>query len=321
MSTRRLLIGAALATSGFGPAYAQAPSWPQRQVRFVVAFAPGGFTDLLARVVAEHLSEVLGQPVVVENRAGAGGNVGAQVMARAAPDGYAALVTASGFSINLSLFGNPGYAAEQFQPVAVVAGTPTMFVVRADSPIRTLGDLVEAARRRALNYGSGGVGSAGHMLTELLFRRAGGTDATHVPYGGGAQSLAAMQAGTIAMVATPLPAVIGQIQGGQIRGIAVTSERRSQVLPDVPTAVESGFDFIVDANWVAIFFPAGAPPAVMERANAGVQRALERPALRQRLAAMGFEPIGGDLSAAQAFVAGETARWRDIVRTVEVRID
>ena len=290
-------------------------------MRFVVAFAPGGFTDVIGRLLAEHLGDTWGQTVVVENRGGAGGNVAAQLMARATPDGYSALVTSGAFAINLSLSRNPGYRAEQFLPAAVVAGTPNLFVVRADSPIRTLRDMVETARRRPLNYRTAGVGVAAHLSAELLFKRAGGTDATHVPYAGAGPAMLALLAGNIDVVATSLPSAVPQIRGGQARGIGVTSERRNQALPNVPTIAEAGFEPIVDVAWVAMFFPAGTPAGVLVRATADVRRVMERPVFQQGLASMGFEPIGGDLAAARAFVANETVMWRDIVRTVNVQID
>jgi len=324
MTTRRLFLGAAIAAPAspafLAPAFAQA-AWPQRSVRFVVGFAPGGFTDVIARLLAEHLGEAWGQSVIVENRGGAGGNVAAQQMARATPDGYTALVTSGAFAINVSLSRNPGYRPDQFVPAAVVAGTPNLFVVRADSPIRSLRDMVETARRRPLTYGTAGVGVAAHLSAELLFRRAGAADATHVPYSGAGPAMLALLAGTIDVVATSLPSAVPQIQGGQARGIGVTSERRNQALPDVPTIAEAGFEPIVDVAWVAVFYPTGTPQPVLERVNADVQRAMARPAFQQRLAAMGFDPIGGDLARAQAYVASEIALWRDIVRTVNVQID
>ena len=321
MTTRRLLIGAALAAPAFGPAFAQAPAWPQRPVRFVVAFAPGGPTDLLARQIAEQLAEIWGHAVVVENRGGAGGRVGTQAVARATPDGYTTLVNGSTFASNLSVSRNPGYSAEDVLPAAVIAGTPSIFVTRADGPIRTLGDLVETARRRPVNYGTGGVGSGNHLLTELLFRRAGGADATHVPYSGAAPAISALLAGDIDLVMTVLPTAVSHIRGGRVRGLAVTSERRNQTLPDVPTVAEAGFPPIVDTVWIAVFFPAATPRAVLERMNADVQSVLERPALQQRLAAVGFDPVGGDLATTQAFIASEVAKWREIVPTVGVQID
>lgn len=321
MPTRRLLVGAALAAPALGSAFAQAPAWPQRAMRLVVAFAPGGPTDLLGRALGEQLAEIWGQPVIIENRGGAGGRVGTQSVARAAPDGYTGLINGSTFASNLSVSRNPGYSADDVLPAAVIAGTPSIFVTRADGPIRTLGDLVETARRRPLNYGTGGVGSGNHLLTELLFRRAGGADATHVPYTGAAPAIAALLAGDIDLVMTVLPTAVSHIRGGRVRGLAVTSERRSATLPDVPTVAEAGFPPIVDTVWIAVFFPAGTPRAVLERVNADVQRVLERPAFQQRLAAMGFDPVGGDLATTQAFITAEVAKWREIVPTVGVQID
>lgn len=320
MTTRRVLLGAALAAPALRPAGAQG-SWPERPVRFVVAFAPGGFADLIGRLLAEHLTEVWRQPVVVENRGGAGGNVAAQLMARAVPDGYTALVTTGAFAINPSLSRNPGYRPEDFAVASVVAGTPNLFVVRADSPVRTLADLVELGKRRPLNYGTAGVGVAAHLSAELLFKRVGGVDAQHVPYSGAGPAMLALLAGNIDMVAASLPSCIAQVQAGQARGLAVTSEARNGALPDVPTVAESGFEPIVDVAWVAVLFPAAVPQAVRERVNADVNRVMARPAFQARLAATGFDPIGGSLEQAGAYVANEVRSWREVVRTVGVTID
>ena len=318
MTTRRLLLGAALAAPAFAPALAQAPAWPQRTVRFVVAFAPGGVVDIIGRLLAEQLGEVWGQTVVVENRPGAGGNLGTQVVGRAAPDGYTALVNSSTFATNLSTFRNPGYTAEEFAAASVVAGTPQLLVVRADSPIRTLADLVETARRRPVTYGTPGVGSPNHFLTELLFRRAGGTDTTHVPYAGAGPAMTALLAGDIDVAAAAVSSAMATVRAGRARGIAVMAERRSQVMPEVPTVAEAGFEPLVDIVWVGVFFHAAAPRPALERTNADIRRVMERPAFQQRLATTGFEPIGGDLPTTQRFVASEIAKWQDIVRTLGV---
>lgn len=321
MTTRRLLLGAALAAPSFTPAAAQAPAWPQRPVRLVVAFAPGGFVDVVARLLAEQLGDIWGQPVVVENRAGAGGNVAAQAMARATPDGYSALITTTAFAINLSLSRNPGYGAGQFQAAGVVAGTSTVFAVRAESPVRTLRDLVETAQRQRVTYATPGVGTPPHLSAELLFRRVGGVEATHVPFPGTGPGMTALMGGNVDVLLGGVASTVGQIRGGRVRGIAVTSARRSRVLPDVPTVAESGFEPIVDTTWVGMLFPAGTPSAVLERANAAMRQAMERPAFQERLAATGLEAIGGDLPTTQAFLAHEIATWRDTVRTVGVQTD
>jgi tripartite-type tricarboxylate transporter receptor subunit TctC len=317
-TTRRILIAGALAAPAAG--FAQTP-WPQRNVRFVVAFAPGGFADLIGRGLAEQLGPLWGQAVVVENRGGAGGNVAAQQIARAAADGYTALVTTGAFAINPTLSRNPGYRPEEFRVASVVAGTPNLFVVRADSPIRTMRDLLETARRRPLNYGTAGVGVAAHLSAELFFKRAGGADAQHVPYTGAGPAMLALLAGSIDMVATSLPSAVAQVQAGQARGLAVTSERRNAALPDVPTVAEAGFEPIVDVAWVAVLFPAAVPEAVLARVNADITRVLAMPAFQQRLAQQGFEPIGGDVAQVNEYVAREVASWRDIVRAINVQVD
>ena len=317
MMQRRLLLGAAIAATG---AQAQA-AWPERTVRLVVAFAPGGFADIIGRLLAEYLGEAWRQTVIVENRGGAGGNVAAQQISRATPDGYTALVTTGAFAINPSLSRNPGYRPEDFATAAVVAGTPNLFVVRADSPARTLRDLVEAGRRRPLNYGTAGVGVAAHLSAELLFKRAGGVDAQHIPYTGAGPAMLALLAGTVDMVATSLPSAVAQVVAGQARGLAVTSATRNGAMPDVPTVAEAGFEPIIDLAWVAVLYPAAVPAAVLAKVNTDVARALAQPGFRARLAAAGFEPIGGSVEAANAYVADEVRSWREVVRTIGVSIE
>ncbi len=324
MTTRRTLLGTALATSALPavvmPAMAQ-PAWPERPVRFVVAFAPGGFADQIGRMLGEQLGPIWRHTVVVENRGGAGGNVAAQQIARATPDGYTALVTTGAFAINPTLSRTPGYRPEEFAVAAVVAGTPNLFVVRADSPARTLRDLVEMAKRRPLNYGTAGVGVAAHLSAELFFKRLGVPDAQHIPFTGAGPAMLALLAGTIDMVATSLPSAVPQVQGGQARGLAVTSDRRNVAMPDVPTVGEAGFEPIVDLAWVGVMFPAGVPAPILRKVNEDVTRVMANPGFQQRLAAAGFDPIGGDVERVNAYVAEEVRTWREIVRMINIQID
>ena len=320
MTTRRRLIGAtpALLVPGFAAAQG---SWPERPVRFVVAFAPGGFADLIGRMLAEYLGEAWRQTVVVENRGGAGGNVAAQQMARVAPDGYTALVTTGAFAINPRLSRNPGYKPEDFAVAAVVGGTPNLFVVKADSPARTMRDLVEIGRHRPINYGTAGVGVAAHLSAELLFKRAGGVDAQHIPFTGAGPAMLALLAGTVDMVATSLPSAVPQVQGGQARGLAVTSAVRNSTMPEVPTVAEAGFEPLVDVAWVAVLYPATVPQAVLTKVNADITRVMALPAFQRRLAAAGFDPIGGTVPQVTTYVADEVRNWREIVRTIAIQID
>ena len=320
MTTRRILLGTALALPAMRSASAQG-AWPERTVRLVVAFAPGGFADLIGRSLGEQLAPMWRQSVVVENRGGAGGNVAAQQIARAAPDGYTALVTTGAFAINPTLSRAPGYRPEEFRTAAVVAGTPNLFVVRADSPIRSMRDLVELGRRRPINYGTAGVGVAAHLSAELFFKRVGGVDAQHVPYTGAGPAMLALLAGTVDMVATSLPSAVAQVQSGQARGLAVTSATRNGAMPDVPTVAEAGFEPIIDLAWVAVMFPAATPEPILRKVNEDVARVLAVPAFQQRLAQQGFDPIGGDLRTVNEYVANEVRSWRDIVRSINIQID
>ncbi|WP_368415509.1 Bug family tripartite tricarboxylate transporter substrate binding protein [Falsiroseomonas sp.] len=320
MTTRRILLGTAVALPALRNASAQG-AWPERTVRLVVAFAPGGFADLIGRSLGEQLAPMWRQSVVVENRGGAGGNVAARQIARAAPDGYTALVTTGAFAINPTLSREPGYRPEEFKVAAVVAGTPNLFVVRADSPIKSMRDLVELGRRRPINYGSAGVGVAAHLSAELFFKRVGGVDAQHIPYTGAGPAMLALLAGSIDMVATSLPSAVAQVQSGQARGLAVTSATRNRAMPDVPTVAEAGFEPIIDLAWVAVMFPAATPEPILRKVNEDVARVLAVPAFQQRLSQQGFDPIGGDLPTVNAYVANEVRSWRDIVRSINIRID
>jgi tripartite-type tricarboxylate transporter receptor subunit TctC len=325
MTSRRTLLAAALAVPPLAApalreAMAQAP-WPERPVRFIVGFAPGGPADIIGRFLAEALTEAWRVPVVVENRGGAGGSIAAQQVQRMAADGYTALVTTSAFAVNPGLQRNPGYRAEDYACATVVAGTPNLIVVRADSPARTLADLIEIGRRRPLNFGSGGIGTTGHLTIENLLRNIAKVDAQHIPFAGGGPAMTALASGQIDLVSTALPGAVGMAQGGVVRGLAVTSARRVASLPDVPTLSEAGFDHVPDLAWVGVFFPAATPSAVLDRVNADTNRVLSQPAFRARIAAAGFEPIGGGVAESQAFVAAELRRWAEVIRALNINPD
>jgi tripartite-type tricarboxylate transporter receptor subunit TctC len=318
MIARRLILGGALALPGL--ARAQAP-WPDRPVRFVVAFAPGGPADIIARLLAQALSEVWPHPVVVENRGGAGGNIAAQQVGRAAPDGITALITTSAFAVNPSLSRNAGYRPEDFAVASVVAGTPNIFCVKGDGEVKTLRELVELGRRRPLNFGSAGVGSTPHLSAENLLKRVARVDAQHIPFTGAGPAMTAAIGGQIDMASVALPAAVQLVQSGRARGLAVTSAQRVAALPDVPTVAEAGFEPIVDLTWVCVLFPAAVPEPVLEKVNADVNRLLAAPAFLQRLAATGFDPVGGSRAEATRFVTTELRRWGEVVRALDVSVD
>ncbi|WP_439595494.1 tripartite tricarboxylate transporter substrate-binding protein [Falsiroseomonas sp.] len=320
MIGRRPVLGAALAVPALGTTWAQG-SWPDRPVRFVVAFAPGGPADIIARLLAHALRELWPHPVLVENRGGAGGNVAAQAVGRAAADGYTALVTTSAFAVNPSLSRNAGYRPADFAVAALVAGTANLFAVRAESEIRTLGDLVALGRRRPVNFGSAGVGSTPHLSAENLLKRVAGVEAQHIPYAGAGPAMTALLGGQIDLTSVALPAAIQMVQGGRARGLAVTSAARVPALPEVPTVTETGFGSIVDLTWVCLLFPAAVPDGILERVNADIGRLLAQPAFLAQLAATGFDPIGGTRAEAGRYVADEIRRWAEVVQALRLSID
>ncbi len=298
-----------------------AGAWPDRPVRLVVGFAPGGPADIVARVLADPLSRTWSQPAVVENRGGAGGNLAAQQVARARPDGATALVTTSAFAVNPSLSRNAGYAPDDFLPAAVIAATPNLLVVRPEMEARTLQELIARGRRQPFNFGTAGIGTTPHLSAERLLRLQAGIDAQHVPFTGAGPALTAVLGGQIEMASVALPAAVEMVRQGTLRGLVVTGARRVPSVPDVPTAAESGFPEVEDTTWVALLFPAGTPPAVLGKANADIRRVLDEQDVRRRLAAAGFDPVGLDLENSAAFVRRETERWGAVIRSLGVALD
>lgn len=318
MIARRTFLGSALALPAIASAQA---AWPERPVRFTVAFAPGGPADIIGRLLAQALSEIWPHPVVVENRGGAGGNIAAQAVSRMAPDGLNALVTTSAFAVNPSLSRNAGYRPQDFAVASVVAGTPNLFAVRTESEVRTLRDLVEIGRQRPVNFGSAGIGSTPHLSAENLLKRIARVEAEHIPFTGAGPALTAALGGQIDMASVALPAAVPIVQSGRARGLAVTSARRVAALPDVPTVAEAGFDPIVDLTWACVLFPAGVPEHVLEKVNSDINRLLTQPTFLARLAATGFDPIGGSRAEGTQFVTSELQRWGEIVRALSVSMD
>ena len=313
--------GAALLPRAVAAQAPGSPGWPDRTVRLAVAFAPAGPADLVARIVGDRLSQVWGQAAVIENRAGAGGNIGAQLVARARPDGLTALVTTSAFAVNPSLSRNAGYRPEELVAAALMASTPNLLAVRPDSPARDIAGLIEMARRQPLNFGTAGVGTTPHLSAERLFRLLAKVDAQHIPFTGAGPALTAVLGGQLELASVALPAAMEMVRGGGIRALAVTGARRSAALPEVPTLEEQGFPGVDDVTWTAMFFPAATPGAIVTKANADVELALADPATRRRLEAVGFDAMGGSVDAAAAYVATETRRWGEVVRAVGITLD
>lgn len=317
---RRPLIGA-LATL---PAFARAEeAYPSRPVRMVVNFPPGGTTDIAARIYAERLQARLGQPVPVENRGGATGNIGAEAVVRAAPDGYTVLSTAvSPAAINYALFGaRMPYKPEDLAAVGLYLRVPNVIMVHPSEPIRTIQELVETAKARPgqLNYGSAGSGGSPHMAMEMFLMRTG-TRMTHVPFRGAGPMLIEAVAGRLQASVDNIPSCIGHIRDGRLRALAVTGATRSSVLPEVPTLAETVVPGFEATAWFGMQAPAQTPRAAIDRLGAEIDAISKEPMVRSKLAELGAElpaltPDGGTTPAAfEAFIKAEIAKWAEVVR-------
>jgi tripartite-type tricarboxylate transporter receptor subunit TctC len=317
--TRRAALAACLLPAA--PAFAQ--GWPTRPLRLVVPFPPAGTTDIAARILAERLAARLGQPVAVENRAGAGGNVGSDVVAKAEPDGYTLLMqTISSGAINYALYGaRMPYRPEDLAAVGLMLRVPNLIFVTNALPVRSLADLVALARREPgrLNIGSSGAGTSLHMTGELLKLEAR-VDITHVPFRGAGPMLAEIIAGRVEVGVDNLPSVIGHAREGRLRALAVTTATRSPALPEVPTTAEAGFPGVEATAWFGVQAPARTPRAIVERIGAEIDAIVREPATAARIADLGgmppaLTPTGGTSPAAfEAFIRDEVTRWSEIVR-------
>ena len=316
------LAAGAVAAAAPGP---RAQTWPDRPIRLVVPFPPGGAPDIMGRALAEkRLQALLGQPVGVDNKAGAAGGLGADLVAKAPADGHTILLgTISTHAINASLYPNLPYNhIKDFAPLTLLGSVPNVLSVTNAFPARTVAELVAYAKANPgkVNFGSAGSGSTLHMSGEL-FRIAAGIDIQHVPYRGSAPAVADLVSGQIQMMFDNAPSAIPQVKGGRIRALAQTGARRSPLLPDVPTMVESGFADFVVAGWAGLFAPAATPATILDRLHAALVEALGSGDVKARL-----EPLAVDLQpmsrvAFAAFVETETKRWGDLVRRANIKVE
>jgi tripartite-type tricarboxylate transporter receptor subunit TctC len=295
-----------------------------RPIRLVVPFTPGGSTDILARALAPKLAAALGQNVIVDNKPGAGGSLGAAEVANAAPDGQTLLMGHIGtLAVNVSLYPKLAYdPVKSFTPVAWVARVPNVLVVSASSGMTSLKDLVSRAKAKPgqLSYSSGGNGSAAHISFEYFKLRAG-IFMAHIPYRGTAPSVTDLISGQVDTTFTGTPAVLPHIRSGRLRALAVSSPQRIAALPEVPTVAESGYPGFEADQWYGIVAPAGTPPAVVARLNAEINKALALPEVAQQLAAEGAVPVPGPPQAFGELIAREIPRWREVIQAGNVKID
>jgi len=314
--TLRHLTACALAACTLLPAVAQEARFPERPINFVVPFSPGGPTDVMARLIAAELTTVLGQSVIVENRPGAGGNIGADHVARAKPDGYTLLFGTSGpLAINHSLYRNITYnPATSFAPVIRVGHLPNVLVVHPDLSAGSVQELValDKAKPASLNYASSGNGASSH-LAGVLFNNMAGTQLQHIPYKGSTPAIADMLGGQLDFMFDVMPTAQPLVKSGRFRALAVTTLKRSDVLPDVPTLDELGYKGFDASSWFSLMAPAGTPKTVVMQINAAVNEVLRGDAMRGRLASIGASSEGGTPEQLDQFVKAETARWKQLI--------
>jgi tripartite-type tricarboxylate transporter receptor subunit TctC len=316
---------AALALCGLPAAHAQkGPAYPERPVRMLVGFAPGGGADTAARPVAQRLADVLGQQFVVDNRPGAGGNIATEIAARSTPDGYTLLVgTIAALAINPSIYEKLGFdPVRDFSPITNMASSINVLVVHPSVPAKTVKELVALLRSRpgSLNYGSSGVGSAGH-LSGVLMEHLTKTGITHIPYKGGAPAMAALLGGEVQMVFATAATAIPQIKAGKIRGLAVTTATRAGMLPDLPTIAEAALPGYEANNWYGLLAPAKTPRPIIDRLNAETVKILGSSSVRDLYFMQGLEPTPTTPEVFGAYIKSEIVKWSKLVKAAGVKPD
>jgi len=314
---------ACLAIAGGTVAHAQ-DDYPSKPVRIVVPFAPGGSTDVVARILAEKLALELKQPFVVDNKAGAGGNIGADAVAKAPADGYTLLMGTTGvLAINSYLYKNMSYdAVRDFTPVSYTSLITNILVVKPEQPFKTVAELLAAAKGKpgALTFASSGAGSSTHLSGEL-FKALSGADILHVPYKGSSQALTDVVSGQVTMLFDNAPSSMGFIQGGKLRAVAVTSSKRMPGLPDVPTIDEAGVKGYESLSWSGIVAPAATPKPVVAKLNAALDRVLKMDDVRKRLAGLGVEPVGGAPEVFARHIRTESEKWGKVVKAANITLN
>jgi tripartite-type tricarboxylate transporter receptor subunit TctC len=303
---------------------ALAQAWPARPIRLISPFSAGSTVDIMARTIAPPLGELLGQNVVVENRGGAGGNIGVDAVAKAAPDGYTLGIGTTGpLAINPHLMAKVPYdPTRDFAPVVLLAQGPNVLVVHPSVPARTVAELVALAKAKpgTLSYGSAGVGSTGHLAGEL-FRSLAGIDIAHVPYKGNQDALTDVIAGQIQIVFSGLPPILSSVQAGRIRALAIAGDRRLPPIPDVPTVAEAGLKGAEVMPWYGVIAPAGTPSDVVDRLNAAVTKVMAQPDVRAKFLATGSDPAVGTPAAFATLIREEGVRWRDVIRKAGIKAE
>jgi tripartite-type tricarboxylate transporter receptor subunit TctC len=314
---------AAITFAWTAPAAAQ-PSYPAKAIRYVVPFPAGGPLDIVARAIGMELNKAWNQPVIIDNRPGAGGNIGADLVAKSPADGYTILMGAvSTHAINVALYSKLPYdPVKDFAPVTLITSVPNVLVLHPSVPAHTVKELIALAKARPgqLNFASGSTGSAGHLAGEL-FKSMAGVEMTHIPYKGAAPAVIDLIAGHVTLMFDNLSSALPNIKAARVRALAVTTLKRSPLLPQLPTISESGLRGFDVSTWFGIFAPAGTPPDIVARLNAEVARILHTPEMRERLAALGAEPIGNKPEEFAAFIKTEIPKYAQVVKASGAKAD
>jgi tripartite-type tricarboxylate transporter receptor subunit TctC len=318
---QRLALGSLLAALAVS---VSAQPYPTKPIRLVVPFPAGGTTDVLARAAAQKLTETLGQAVIVDNRPGAGGNIGAELVAKSPPDGYTLLMgTVGTHAINPSLYPKMPYDhVRDFVPVILVAGVPNVLVINPALPVNSMQELIAYAKANPgkLNFASSGNGTSIHLSGEL-FKTMAGVQITHVPYKGSAPALQDLVGGQVQLMFDNLPSALALIKGGRLKALAVTSKERAPALPDVPTMAESGLPGFEASSWFGLLAPAGTPQPVVAKLNAEIAKWLASPEAKEKLLAQGANAAGGTPEDFARHIAAETAKWQKVVKESGAKVD
>jgi tripartite-type tricarboxylate transporter receptor subunit TctC len=314
---------AALTLAVFASA-ASAQAWPAKPIKWIVPFAPGGTTDILARTIGEKLARALGQPVIIENKPGAGGGVGAEFTAKAPPDGYTIMGgTISTHAINASLYKSLPYdPIKDFAPITLIARVPNMLVVNPDVPAKNVAELIALMKANPGKYtfASSGNGTSQHLSGEL-FKAMAGVEMQHIPYKGSPPALQDVVAGQVTMTFDNITTAWPLAKGGKLRALAVTTAKRASIAPDVPTLAESGLTGYEVGSWQGVFAPAGTPPEIVKRLNAEIVKIINQPDIKEKLVGLGAEPVANTTEEFGVLVKAEVAKWADVVKKSGAQVD
>jgi len=303
-----------------GNAFAQ--SYPSKPIRMVVAFPPGGPVDVVARLVSAKMGDALGQPIVVENVGGGGGNIAATRVVKSPADGYTILAHSSAYAVNPALLGNLGFDAEKdMTAIAVVASQANLIFVHADFPAKTLSQLIDLAKKEKLAFASPSSGTTPHLTAENLFKVRAKVDITHIPFKGAGPAMTAVLGGQPPIGVLAGTAPLPHVKAGKVRVLAVSSAKRLASLPEVPTLNELGYPNMEDYTWVGFFVPAGTPGDIAQKLNDSVLRAVQSPEVKERLEGLAFEVTASRLSSTADYVKGELAKWAKVVRETGAKVD